>query len=63
MTDAEYLKSIRKALHLTQAEMADKMGYGSQQAISFIEQGDRKMSGPAKAHLRTIEKQELAPHN
>lgn len=59
MTDSEHLKSIRKALHLTQAEMAEKLGYSSQEVISAIETGKRKMSEPVRAHLRTIEKHEL----
>lgn len=35
MTDSEYLKSIRKALHLTQSEMAEKLGYSGQVSISM----------------------------
>lgn len=59
MNDAEHLKSIRKSLHLTQAEMAEKLGYSSQEVISAIETGKRQMSEPVRAHLRTIEKHEL----
>jgi len=59
MTDAKHLKSIRKALHLTQEEMAEKLGYSSQEVISAIETGRRDMSEPVRAHLRTIEKHEL----
>lgn len=59
MTDADYLKSIRNALHLTQKEMADKLGYSSQEVISAIETGKRNMGNPTKAHLKTIEKHEL----
>lgn len=59
MTDAEHIKSIRKALHLTQEEMADKLGYSSQEVISAIETGKRNMGEPVRAHLRTIEKWEL----
>lgn len=59
MTDAEYLKSIRKSLHLTQKEMAQKLGYSSQEVISAIETGKRNMGNPTKAHLETIEKHEI----
>jgi transcriptional regulator with XRE-family HTH domain len=59
MNDAEHLKSIRKALHLTQEEMAEKLGYSSQEVISAIETKKRQMSEPVRAHLRTIEKHEL----
>lgn len=59
MTDAEYLRSVRKALHLTQEEMAEKLGYSSQEVVSAIETGKRQMGEPVRAHLRTIEKHEL----
>lgn len=54
MTDAEYLKSIRKALHLTQKEMAQKLGYSSQEVISAIETGNREMSGVARKCLQYL---------
>lgn len=54
MNDAEHLKSVRKELGLTQVEMADKMGYGSQQYISLIENHERKMSGVARKCLHYL---------
>jgi len=39
MTDAQLMKSTRKALGLTQTEMAKKLGYAHQQSISYIERG------------------------
>lgn len=59
MTDAEYLKDIRQKLHLTQGEIAKRLGYSSYVSISRIERGVEKMSPQVKAHLRTIEKHEL----
>lgn len=54
MNDAQYLKSIRKALHLTQAEMAQKLGYSGQVSVSNIETGKRELSGPARKCLEYI---------
>lgn len=59
MNDSELMQYIRNALHLTQEEMAEKLGYSSQEVISAIETGKRQMSEPVRAHLRTIEKHEL----
>lgn len=55
MTDKEYLKDIRKKLHMTQKEMAELLGYKNRPAITAIENGTRQLSGQARAHLRTIE--------
>lgn len=51
MTDAELMYHIRKKLYLNQTEMAKEVGYNSQDAISKIETGDRKLSGPARRCL------------
>lgn len=59
MTDKEHLKSIRKALHLTQAEMAEKLGYNSKDAISKVERGQRNLSGVARTFLEYIEQNEI----
>jgi len=59
MTNPELMKSTRKALGLTQTEMANRMGYATQEAISHIETGTRKMSEQVKQHLITIRKHEL----
>lgn len=59
MTDAEYMQKIRKDLHLTQGEMAERLGYSSYVSISRIEREVEKMSPQVKAHLETIEKHEL----
>lgn len=58
MTDAEYLKSIRKSLYLTQEQMAQKMGYSGQVSISLVERGERNLSGPARKLLEYIERNE-----
>jgi len=59
MTDAKHIKQIRNALHLTQEKMAEKIGYSSQEVISAIETGKRKMSEPVRKQLQLIEKYEL----
>lgn len=59
LSDAQYLKNIRNALHLTQKEMADRLGYAEQGSISRIEQGHTDMIPQARAHLKTIEKHEI----
>lgn len=56
MTDGQYLKAIRKQLGLNQTEMAEKMGYSSQQMVSFIETGERNLGGTARKLLEYIEK-------
>lgn len=42
MKDPELMKSTRKALGLTQSQMAERLGYGSQTRISDIETGSRR---------------------
>lgn len=59
MTDSELMKYIRNALHLTQSEMADKLGYNSQTVISMIENGRRNLSGVARSYLEYIRENEL----
>jgi len=59
MTDSELMKTIRKALNLTQSEMAEKLGYGNQKDISNIERGAENMSNQTRTHLLTIRKHEL----
>jgi len=59
MKDSELMKSTRKGLGLTQTEMANRMGYATQEAISHIETGTRQMSKQVKQHLITIRKHEL----
>lgn len=55
MADAEYMESVRKALHLNQTEMAELLGYKGQGSISRIERGKFPMDARTKAHLKTIE--------
>jgi len=59
MTDSELMKTTRKALNLTQSEMAEKLGYGNQKDISNIERGAENMSNQTRTHLLTIRKHEL----
>lgn len=59
MNDAEYLKTMRRALHLTQSEMADRLGYKNRENISDIERGESNMSPQTRAHLETIERHEI----
>lgn len=59
MNDKDLMLHIRTQLGLSQTEMADKLGYGSQQAISLIEQGDRQLSGVARRFLEYIQEKEL----
>jgi len=59
MTDSELMKTTRKALNLTQSEMAEKLGYGNQKDISNIERGSENMSNQTRTHLLTIRKHEL----
>ena len=58
MTDAQLMKSTRKALGLTQTEMAKKLGYAHQQSISYIELGAANLVGPARIALQCIRKNE-----
>lgn len=60
MKDSELMKSTRKALGLTQSQMAEKLGYGSQTRISDIETGKENMSPQTRAHIFTIRKHELS---
>lgn len=60
MKDPELMKSTRKALALTQSQMAEKLGYGSQKDISRIETGSENMSAQTRSHLLTIRKHELS---
>lgn len=57
--DPELMRSTRKALNLTQAEMANRLGYGNQKDISRIETGSENMSNQTRSHLLTIRKHEL----
>lgn len=59
MTDSELMQYIRNALHLTQSEMAQKLGYNSQTVISMIENGRRNLSGVARSYLKYIQEKEL----
>jgi transcriptional regulator with XRE-family HTH domain len=59
MTDRELMKSTRKALGLTQSQMAEKLGYQHQKDISNIERGVRAMSNQARKLVETIIKYEL----
>lgn len=59
MTDAEYMKHIRNKLHLTQGEMAERLGYSSYVSISRIERKVEKMSPQVRKFLEYIEKHEL----
>jgi len=59
MTDSELMQFIRNALHLTQSEMSDKLGYNSQTVISMIENGRRNLSGVARSYLEYIKENEL----
>lgn len=59
MDDTELMKSTRKALGLTQSQMAERLGYGNQKDISRIETGTEKMSNQTRSHLETIRKYEV----
>ena len=54
MNYREKLKDVRKYLGFTQQQMAEEMGYSSQQSISAIENGKKEMSGVAKRNLDLI---------
>lgn len=60
MKDPELMKSTRKALGLTQTQMAKKLGYGHQKEVSNIETGKENMSNQTRTHLLTIRKHELS---
>lgn len=60
MEDPELMKSTRKALGLTQSQMAEKLGYGAHKDISNIERGTENMSNQTRQHLLTIRKHELS---
>jgi transcriptional regulator with XRE-family HTH domain len=53
------MQYIRNALHLTQSEIAQKLGYNSKDAISKVERGERNLSGVARKFLEYIEENEL----
>ena len=59
MTDSELMHDTRTQLHLTQSEMAEKLGYNSQSAISDIERGEKKLSNVARQFISYIREQEL----
>jgi len=59
MSDDELMQYIRNQLHLTQSEMAEKLGYNSQTVISMIENGRRNLSGVARSYLEYIKENEL----
>jgi transcriptional regulator with XRE-family HTH domain len=59
MTDQQLMHNTRTKLHLTQSEMAEKVGYNSQSAISDIERGEKKLSNPVRKFLHYITEHEL----
>lgn len=52
--DKEDVKQARKALGLTQAELAEKMGYNGQSYIARLESGDRNISEIGERLLRSL---------
>jgi len=60
MKDPELMKKTRKALGLTQHQMAERLGYSGQASVSDIETGKEKMSNQTRQHLLTIRKHELS---
>jgi len=54
MNDAELMKTLRSQLGLTQSQMAERCGYGSQTRISDIETGKENLSGPARKLLEEL---------
>jgi len=50
------LKKVRKELGLTQAEMANLLGYSSRISISAIETGTRTMNSQTAILLKIIKK-------
>jgi transcriptional regulator with XRE-family HTH domain len=59
MTDKELMHDTRTRLHLTQSEMAEKVGYCNQSKISDIERGEKKLSNVAREFLLYIRDNEL----
>jgi len=59
MNDRQLMNDTRTRLHLTQAEMADKLGYNAQSAISDIERGERKLSNVSRSYLKHLRECEL----
>lgn len=60
MTDPELMKSTRKALGLTQSQMAERLGYRHHKEISNIELNKQTMSDQVRNHIFTIRKHELS---
>ena len=60
MKDSELMKTTRKALGLTQTQMAEKLGYRHQKEVSNIETGKENMSNQTRSHLLTIRNHELS---
>lgn len=52
MTPAERFRAARQSLGLTQAQLADAMGYGDKMRISDIERGVRDPSPAAERLLQ-----------
>lgn len=59
MKDSQLMKSTRKALGLTQMQMAERLGYRHHKEISNIELEKQTMSDQVRNHLLTIRKHEL----
>jgi DNA-binding XRE family transcriptional regulator len=59
MTDQQLMHDTRSKLHLTQPEMAKKLGYSHRETISAIENGTRGLSNVARNFLRYIREHEL----
>lgn len=59
MNDSEIMKSTRLKLGLTQKEMAELCGYGSQSRISDIENGKENMSGMARQLLKCLRRESV----
>lgn len=57
MTDSQLMKETRKALGLTQSEMAERIGYASKYAVSKVERGERNVSGPTRKLLLQLSSQ------
>jgi DNA-binding XRE family transcriptional regulator len=59
MTDQQLMHDTRIQLHLTQPEMANKLGYSHRETISAIENGNRGLSNVARQFLFYIRDNEL----
>lgn len=59
MKDSTIMKITRNKLGLTQKEMAELCGYGSQSRISDIENGRENMSGMARQLLKCLRRERL----